>query len=319
MMRTAVIAGPGRIEIQETSLPDVGPGQVRVRLEGCGVCGSNLPVWEGRPWFTYPQAHGAPGHEGWGVIEAVGSQVRGLSEGDRVAALSYRAFGEFDVADAAAVVKLPEALERQPFPGEALGCAMNVMRRSGIMPGQTVAIVGVGFLGALLVNLASRRGAAVIAISQRTSALGIARVMGAAHALPLTRREEVVSRVAELTTGRLCAVVIEATGCSEPLTLAAELTCERGRLVIAGYHQDGPRSINMQLWNWRGLDVINAHERDPGMYRQGMTEAVTAVERGDLTPEPLYTHRFPLERLNDAFTCMQSRPADFMKALVIYG
>jgi len=54
--------------------------------------------------------------------------------------------------------------------------------------------------------------------------------------------------------------VIEAAGQQWPLDLATELTRERGRLIIAGYHQDGPRQINMQLWNWRGLDVINAHE-----------------------------------------------------------
>ena len=66
----------------------------------------------------------------------------------------------------------------------------------------------------------------------------------------------------ELTGGRFCDVVIEAVGKQWPLDLAAELAGERGRLIIAGYHQDGLRQVNMQLWNWRGLDVINAHQRD---------------------------------------------------------
>jgi hypothetical protein len=52
--------------------------------------------------------------------------------------------------------------------------------------------------------------------------------------------------------------------------LAGELCAERGRLVIAGYHQDGMRQVNVQLWNWRGIDVINAHERDPQAYVDGM-------------------------------------------------
>lgn len=319
MMRSAVISAPGRIEIRETTLPDVEPHQVRLRLEGCGVCGSNLPVWEGRPWFTYPRAPGSPGHEGWGVVVAVGRDVTSLREGDRVAALSYQAFGEYDVADAEAVVPLPASLAGRPFPGEALGCAMNVMRRSGIEPGNTVGVVGVGFLGALLVNLAVRRGARVLAFSQRPSALKTARRMGAEHAWPIAGAKEAVEAVREVTGGRLCDVVIEATGLAGPLNLAAELTRERGRLVIAGYHQDGPRAVNMQLWNWRGLDVINAHEREAGVYRQGMREAVEAVARGDLDPTALYTHTFPLERINDAFACMQARPEGFMKALVMYG
>ncbi|HEX2724969.1 MAG TPA: L-iditol 2-dehydrogenase, partial [Beijerinckiaceae bacterium] len=101
-----------------------------------------------------------------------------------------------------------------------------------------------------------------------------------------------------------------------PLDLAAELTRERGRLIVAGYHQDGPRQVNMWLWNWRGLDVINAHERDPKIYVQGIREAVEAVASGRIDPAPLYTHRFPLERLGQALDATRDRPDGFLKALV---
>ena len=110
--------------------------------------------------------------------------------------------------------------------------------------------------------------------------------------------------------------MIEAVGHQWPLDLAGELTCERGRLIIAGYHQDGPRQVNMQLWNWRGLDVINAHERDPKIYVEGMQAAVDAVASGRLDPTPLYTHRFSLDRISDALNAMKERPKNFMKALV---
>src|SRR5690606_20476746 len=59
-MRAAVLAGPGQVEIREVDRPDPGPRQVRSQVEGCGVCGSNLPSWQGRPWFRYPLAPGAP-------------------------------------------------------------------------------------------------------------------------------------------------------------------------------------------------------------------------------------------------------------------
>jgi len=114
-------------------------------------------------------------------------------------------------------------------------------------------------------------------------------------------------------------VVIEATGKQWPLDLAAELTRERGRLVIAGYHQDGPRQVNMQLWNWRGLDVINAHERDPQVYVAGIREAIAAVCDGALDPLPLYTHTLPLERLTEGLTLTAERPDGFIKALVLMG
>ncbi len=63
-MRAAVLASPRTFRLEEVPLPTPGPRQVRVRLEGCGVCGSNLVPWEGREWFQYPFAPGAMGHEG---------------------------------------------------------------------------------------------------------------------------------------------------------------------------------------------------------------------------------------------------------------
>jgi threonine dehydrogenase-like Zn-dependent dehydrogenase len=123
--------------------------------------------------------------------------------------------------------------------------------------------------------------------------------------------------VQELTEGVGADRVIEAIGLQEPLDLATELTRVRGRLVIAGYHQDGPRQVNMQLWNWRGLDVINAHEREPAVYLEGIRGAVEAVASGTLTPSRLYTHTFRLNQLDEAFRIAGQRPDGFLKALVL--
>ncbi|HEY8572762.1 MDR/zinc-dependent alcohol dehydrogenase-like family protein [Phenylobacterium sp.] len=317
-MRAAVVAGPGMIRMEEVSRPEPGPGQVRVRLEGCGVCASNLTPWEGPEWMQFPTEPGALGHEGWGVVDAVGEGVQGLQVGDRVAALSHKSYAEYDVADVGAVVKLPDSLAGQPFPGEPLGCAFNIFRRCDIQPGQTVAIVGIGFLGAILTRLATDAGARVIAVSRRPFSLDLARDMGAAEVVAMDDHWRIIEQVRELTGGKFCERVIEAVGKQWPLDLAAELCAERGRLVIAGYHQDGPRQVNMQLWNWRGLDVINAHERDPEVYAQGVREAVEAVASGRLDPSPLYTHVYPLERLDEALNDTRDRPDGFLKALVTF-
>jgi threonine dehydrogenase-like Zn-dependent dehydrogenase len=142
--------------------------------------------------------------------------------------------------------------------------------------------------------------------------------MGAAEVIAMEDHYGIIARVKALTGGRFCERVIEAVGKQWPLDLAAELTAERGRLVIAGYHQDGPRQVNMQLWNWRGLDVINAHERDPAVYAQGLREAVEAVVSGRLDPAPLYTHVYPLEELGEALDATRDRPDGFLKALVTF-
>ena len=148
MMRAAVLVAPGRIELHRVPVPEPGRGEVRVRLEGCGVCASNLEPWAGNEWTRYPLPPGELGHEGWGTIDAIGEDVAGLKPGMRVATLSHRSYAEFDVATAEQIVPLPARCG--DFPGEPLGCAMNILARSDIAPGQAVAIVGIGFLGALL-------------------------------------------------------------------------------------------------------------------------------------------------------------------------
>ncbi|MXQ11433.1 MDR/zinc-dependent alcohol dehydrogenase-like family protein [Microvirga makkahensis] len=317
-MRAAVLTGPGQIEIRRIGRPEPGAGQVRLRLEGCGVCASNLTPWAGPEWVRFPTEPGALGHEAWGIVDAMGDGVEGLTLGDRVAALTYKSYAEYDIADADAVVRLPDSLADQPFPGEPLGCAMNIFRRSEIQAGQTIAIIGIGFLGAILTRLATDAGARVIAISRRPFSLDLARRMGAAEVIPMEDHHAIIERVKELTGGTFCDRVIEAVGKQWPLDLGGELTRERGRLIVAGYHQDGPRQVNMWLWNWRGIDVINAHERDPKIYMQGIREAIDAIALGRLDPRSLYTHSYPLERLDEALNATRDRPDGFLKALVTF-
>ena len=317
-MRAATLVAPGMIRIDTVPVPEPAVGQVRIRLEGCGVCASNLEPWAGQDWMTYPGDPGGLGHEGWGVVDAVGSAVTGVSVGDRVAALSFRSFAEYDLVDADAVVKLPAQLYDQPFPGEPLGCAMNIFRRSDIQAGQTVAIVGIGFLGAILTRLASDAGARVIAISRRASSLDLARSSGAAETVAMDDHWRIIEQVKSLTGGAMCDRVIEAVGKQWPLDLAGELVREGGKLIVAGYHQDGPRQVNMQMWNWKGIDVINAHERDAATCLRGLREAVAAVTSGRIDPNPLYTHVYPLERIANALDATRDKPGHFVKALVTF-
>ena len=317
MMNAAVVTAAGKLKIEQVPVPEPGPRQVRIRLEGCGVCASNLTPWSGPDWMEFPTEPGALGHEGWGVIDAVGDEVDVLRPGDRVGFLSGKAYAGYDLADAAQVVKLPDALNGLDIPLEPFGCGFNIFRRSDIRNGQTVAIIGIGFLGAILTKLASAAGARVIAISRRQESLDLARGMGASETIPMHEHWEIIERVRELTGGAFCDRGIEAVGKQWPLDLAAELTGEGGRLIIAGYHQDGLRQVNMQLWNWRGFDVVNAHERDPEVSLRGMREAVTAIHSGLFDPRDLITHRYPLERLGDALDAARDRPGNFVKAVVI--
>src|SRR5829696_1739387 len=120
MYRAAIVESPKRVGLAHVAVKEPGANEVRVKLEGCGVCASNLPVWEGRPWFNYPLNAGEPGHEGWGVVEQTGDGVDNVHLGDRVAFLSTRAYAECDVAKSDSLVVLPKELAGR-FPGEAIG------------------------------------------------------------------------------------------------------------------------------------------------------------------------------------------------------
>ena len=275
-MRAAVLAGPGRVVVQERRAPEPGPGEILVRVEGCGVCGSSLPLWEGRPWFDYPAEPGAPGHEVWGRTE----------DGRRVTGLSGTGFAELELLREDELVVLPPELDGTPFPGEALGCAVNVVRRADVRTGQEVAVVGMGFLGTVVARLCELRGA---------------------HVTPVRREDEPEPEFER---------VIEAAGTQAALDKASRLVATGGLLAIAGFHQDGPRTVDLQSWNWRGIDVVNAHERDPRRSLAGMREAVRLAASGELDVSALVTHTFGLDEVERAFAAASRRGPGFLKAIV---
>lgn len=315
--RAAVINTPGKVAVQDLILPEPGKDEVRIKVEGCGICASNIPVWEGRDWFEYPVEPGDPGHEAWGIVDAVGEDVKNFTRGERVTGLSYNAYATHDIAKAKDLVVLPDFLDNKPFPGEPLGCAMNIFSRSDIREGHTVAIVGSGFLGLLLTQLAKSAGARVIALSRREFSLEAANNAGADETIALDDHYQIIEKVKELTNGKFCERVIEATGKEWPLNLSIELTGERGKLIVAGFHQDGMRNVNVQMLNWRGIDMISAHERDPAQYVQGIKDAIDAVQKQAMDPFPFFTHGFSLDEMETAYRHLTDRPDGYIKGVII--
>jgi threonine dehydrogenase-like Zn-dependent dehydrogenase len=276
-MDAAVLDAPRSMRVERVAVPAPGAGEVLVWVEGCGVCASSLPLWEGRPWFAYPLAPGAPGHEAWGRLD----------NGLRVAFLGERGYARWATAAETTIVEVPRELDALPFPGEALGCAVMIFRRASIRAGARVAIVGAGFLGSAIAQLCADAGAEVVFVRRST---------------PLDRLRE------------SCDCAIETGGVQQTLDAAASLVRRGGRLVLAGYHQDGLRQIDLGSWNWRALELVNAHERDEARLVGAMREAAELAARGVLDLERLVTHRFPLARIDEAFEAARTRPPGFVKA-----
>jgi threonine dehydrogenase-like Zn-dependent dehydrogenase len=308
-MKAVHLLGEGRSEVRAAEMPEPGSEEVLLSIEGCGICASSLPAWEGRQWFDYPLEAGAPGHEPWGRVVRCGTAVAGLEPGMPVTGLSYRAYAEFDVARADELVPLPASLESKPFPGEALACAMNVCRRARIGRDTRVAVVGAGFIGGIVIQVAVAAGARVTAFSRRQWSLDQARNQGAAESRSLA------DGLGGSDAGAY-ECVVECTGSQGGLDSASALVGTGGRLVIAGYHQDGDRRVDMQSWNWKGLDVINAHERDPARYLEGTRAALEAIRRREIDVWPLLTHSVCLDQIDRGFELLRSRPEGFTKAIL---
>ena len=215
-------------------------------------------------------------------------------------------------------IALPDTLPLDLALGEPIACAANAARRAGVTLGDTVALVGAGFMGALLLQflLRSGRRAGDRARSTRQHASAWPSDLGADITLDPSDADPVAA-VLEHTGGAGADVVVEATGAQAGLDLATALTRTRGRLIIYGYHQGEARTVEMQLWNLRGLDVVNAHHRDDDEYLAGMRAGLAMLTHGKLDMGALVTHRFSLEHTGDAFALAEQRLEGFVKAVVV--
>lgn len=208
MKAVQIPKGGGDLEVVERDIPVAGPGQVRIRVLACGVCHSDMVTKEGLfPGILYPRV---PGHEVAGTIDEVGPGVKGWNKGDRVGVgwhggqdgtcnacrrgdfvncanglvcgVSYDGgYQEYMTAPVEALARMPKSLD--PAEAAPLMCAgittFNALRHSGAMPGDLLAVQGVGGLGHLGIQFAKKSGYRVAAVGRGTQNEAIARRLGA--------------------------------------------------------------------------------------------------------------------------------------------
>jgi L-iditol 2-dehydrogenase len=304
-VRVAVLNAPRQLDIADAPVPEPAAGEVLLRVASCGVCASELDMWEGRAAIAYPRF---PGHEVSGTVERVGTGVHSLRPGDPVAAwVTERGFAEYvavraDYCFPAGPVPLDLAL------AEPLSCAVNAVERAAPALGDRVAIVGAGFMGNVVQKLVRLKGPSELVVADaRTDALERAAALGA------TRTVDVRS---QSLAGLDADVAFEVTGAQGGLLAAGEAVRMSGTLAIVGYHQGAPREIPLGHWNWMALNIVNAHFRDVDTIMRGMGAGMRLLTSGALALDDLVTHRFALDDVNDAFAIAVEKPAGFVKATV---
>ena len=313
-MRQAVLTGPGEFTIAELPVPEIGPDEVLLRVAACGVCASELDIYQGAAGHaSYPWR---PGHEVSGVVEGAGERVATPAPGDPVAAFVTTAgYGEYVAVPAthcfpAGDVPLELAL------GEPLACAVNAVELAGIALADDVVVVGAGFMGQLAIRLVQLRGPRrVIVADTRDDALARAAAAGATATVN-PAREPLADTVRELTGGAGADVTVEFTGTQGALEVIGACTRMSGTLVIAGYHQGPPRQVPLADWNWNAFRIANAHFRDVATILGGLRAGMRLVTSGRISLDGLVTHRFPLASIDEAFRTAIDKPEGFVKATV---
>ncbi len=281
MMKQIVMAGPKKSKIIEVPVPVPGAGEMLVRVTLTGMCHSEL-----YPWMTAKEGD-VLGHEAVGVVEEVGEGVTGFVPGDRVTGLGGGAYKEYIIMEEKKAVHVPDCLKDEDAIAEPLACLLSAATKlPPAILGDPIVVVGCGYMGLGMISLFKALGyGRITAIDKRPEALENAKRFGATEVFtPDQIPEEYILTFetmgkVDLTRdgdngplfARGCPTVMEFTGTEDGLQLAGDLVCAHGRLGIGGYHNDGPRSINYKLWNFKAITTINCHERRIG-YEAGLCQ-----------------------------------------------
>ncbi|WP_274361366.1 alcohol dehydrogenase catalytic domain-containing protein [Paenibacillus thermotolerans] len=320
-MKASVMVGQRKSEVRDVAIPQIGDEEVLIRVIACGVCASELHPWlSGSTWLEAKETERLIfGHEPVGIIEKTGSRVHGFQKGDRVTGLVQHAFAEYTKADYRNIVKVPDSLHEYESLGEPLSCLMSGAQRTPVALGDDVAIVGAGFMGLGFLQLMKLKGAGrTIVVDVREEGLEHARTYGAVE----TYTPDSVPPDYKVTEwnqmDRGIAVTVEATGSQGGLQLAGEMTAVHGSLSVVGYHQGngGLRSVNMELWNWKAITVINAHERRNDVHMKQMQHGLKLIEAGLFDMKSMVTHVFGLHEVDKAYEALLTKPPGFIKAVV---
>lgn len=331
-MRAIVIEQPGDVALREVETPQPGPGEVRVRSVRAGVCRTDLDIATGAldpRWVRFPVI---PGHEWSGVVDAVGEGVTGLAPGQRVVcegnipcgrcprcragdthlcqhydAVGFTrggGWGEFVVVPARILHTLPDHVS---FDAAVLvepgSCVVKALGRARIEPAETVGVVGVGAMGALTIRIARLRSpGAIVAYGLRDEELELALALGADAVVNVAEAD------AEAETRRLAGggldVVVETAGAVEALELATRIVREGGRVVALGIAGQGRElTLPADRIALRDLFVLGS----VGYTTAAWAHMVALLRDRLVDLDPLVTHRFPLERYEDAFALMDER------------
>ncbi len=333
MRAVRVSRAKGPLELVEQPIPQPGPESVRIKVEACGICHSDFVTKEGIwPGIQFPRA---PGHEVAGVIDAVGVGVAGWSAGQRVGVgwhgghcghcdscrrgdfvtcqiafqtpgITYDGgYADYMVAPAGALASIPDALSA--IDAAPLMCAgvttFNALRHSGAHPGDTVAVLGIGGLGHMGVQFASKMGFRTVAIARGADKASLARKLGAQHYID----SQATDAAAELTRMGGARVILATVTSGKAMSAALGGLAVGGKLVVVGAPAD-PLEVPI-------LGLMMARQSIVGWPSGTSIDSQDTLAFSALSGVRPMTEVFPLERAAEGYEHMMSGKARFRVVL----
>jgi L-iditol 2-dehydrogenase len=316
-MQAAILQKPGLFVVEEREIPRPGPDELLVRTKACGICTSEIDFYLGKaPGLSYPRFIG---HEPAGIVEEVGSDVQGYSVGDHVSVWSEgKSYAEYSITKAAYAYKLLPSTPFEEALGEPIACSTNGVRKADPQFGDSVCLVGCGFMSLIMLQIFRARGVGmVVAVDTRESVLQLAQQLGATH-LVNPKKQDPVAAVKELTSGKGVDIGVEAAGSQATLDLVGQVVRMEGKLEVFGFHQGAPRQVPWGWWNWMAFQIVNGHVRSSHIYVEGMRQGLGLLEAGQLIMKPLVTHRFGLQEINQGFEKAAAKEEGFVKGVIAF-
>src|SRR5213083_559262 len=334
-MKVAQVPKAGAdFEIVEREIPQPGPGQVRIRVQACGICHSDMLTKEGAwPGIVYPRV---PGHEVAGVIDAAGSGVTQWTKGQRVGVgwhggqdgtclacrrgdfvncanlkvtgFSYDGgYAEYMIAPVEAVARMPESLD--PVEAAPLLCAgittFNALRHSGAVPSDLVAVQGIGGLGHLGIQFAQKFGYQVAAIGRGPENADLARKLGASVYIDSVA----TNAAAELKKLGGARVILATAPNSKAMSSLIDGLAANGRMMVIGVSADPIEVTSVQL--------ILRNRSLQGWSAGTPADSEDALRFAVLTGVRPMIEKFPLAKASEAYARMMSGKAEFRVVLTM--
>jgi L-iditol 2-dehydrogenase len=351
-MRSAVIFGPDELRVVRKPVPQPGPGEVLLRVEAASLCGTDLRIREGS-FFPSQPAPGTftPGHEYAGTVVALGPTVDEFGVGDRVVVEAHRGcmrcencvrgrytaclnygraekghramgmsvdggFAEYVVNHVSTLYRLPDSISfDEAVMITTAGTSMYAIDTlGGLVAGDTVAVLGPGPVGLTAIQILRALGASKLLLTgTRADRLELGQALGADRVINV-RTEDPVAAVRAATGGVGVDAVLECSGAAEAVDQAIRMCKPAGRIVLVGFfHGLVTADLNQAVKTGLTIHTIR------GEGNRAVGRSLALAEQGSLRTRPLITHRFPLERINEAFDTFAERRDNALKVVLEIG